>query len=213
MTYIFGVKIGDVFVEGLVDAMDDDGFQKKLNTVTVAWEDHAVSSTADVNGFIKWFKLNKSLVVRDHMLRPIREECGLGCPPQPFTTNASESVNAILKNKVNFKKTELPLFIENVKDLVKEQRKEIERAIIGRGKYELKKGYKFLEVPEEKWFLMNASQRQSHLAKLQSVSIINEREELVESISSHSTEITSPKASISELSVNVNDASQQINIP
>ena len=49
--------------------MDDDDFQKKLDTVIAAWEDHAVSSTADVNGFIRWFKLNKSLVVRDYMLR------------------------------------------------------------------------------------------------------------------------------------------------
>ena len=60
---IFGIKIGDLFVEGIVDAMDDDDFQKKLDTVIAAWEDHAVSSTADVNGFIRWFKLNKSLVV------------------------------------------------------------------------------------------------------------------------------------------------------
>ena len=47
---------------------------------------------------------------RSHVEANKRGMC-LGCPPQLFTTNASESVNAILKNKVNYKKTELPLFI------------------------------------------------------------------------------------------------------
>lgn len=147
---VFGVKLGDVFVKGLVDAMDDDDFQKKLDAVIMSWEGYEVSSAANVDGFIQWFKLNKSLVIRDHMLRPIREECGLGCPPQPFTTNASKSINELLNNKVDYKKTELPLFIEKVKDIVKEQQKEVERAIIGRGKYQLRKSYKYLEIPEEK---------------------------------------------------------------
>ena len=46
--------------------------------------------TADAHGFIKWFKLNKTLAVKNHMSRPIRVECELGCPPQPFTTKASK---------------------------------------------------------------------------------------------------------------------------
>ena len=35
--------------------------------------------------------------------------------------NASESVNAISKRKVDYKKNELPVFIDKVKELVKEQ--------------------------------------------------------------------------------------------
>ena len=38
------------------------------------------------------------------MLRPLREEVGLGIPPSPFSTNASESINAMLKRKINYKK-------------------------------------------------------------------------------------------------------------
>lgn len=46
------------------------------------------------------------------MLRPTREDCGLGNPPSNFTTNASESINGLLKHKVDYKKHQLPAFIE-----------------------------------------------------------------------------------------------------
>ena len=58
----------------------------------------------------------------------------------PFTTNASESINAMLKRKVNYKRSELPTFVDKVKELIKEQQ-EVERAVIGRGKYKLKYQY------------------------------------------------------------------------
>ena len=70
------------------------------------------------------------------MLRPVREECGLGNPPEIFTTNPSESMNAVLKHKVNFKKSELPLFIDKVREIILKQQKEVERAVIIRGKYQ-----------------------------------------------------------------------------
>jgi len=41
-------------------------------------------SSADANGFIGWFQANKADTIRDKMLRPIRKECGLGNPSDPF---------------------------------------------------------------------------------------------------------------------------------
>ena len=61
------------------------------------------------------------------------------------TTNASESINAMLKRKRDYKRR-LPTFIDKVKELVNEQQKEIERAVIGRGKYQLKQQYQYLQV-------------------------------------------------------------------
>lgn len=40
------------------------------------------------------------------MRKDLREEAGLGSPPQPFTTNASESLNAMMKRKVDYKESE-----------------------------------------------------------------------------------------------------------
>ena len=88
-----------------------------------------------------------------------------------LVTNASESINAVIKSKVDYKKTDLPIFIEKLKELEKEQQSELERAVIGRGKYKLGEQYKFLEVPENKWFHMSVQQRKDHLSKLQTVTV------------------------------------------
>ena len=100
------------------------------------------------------------------MLKSVREECGLGFPPAAFTTNASESLNAKLKHKVDYKKNELPLFIEKVKELVNEQRREVECSVIGRGKYRISEQYQFLAVPESQWFLMTPTQRKEHFIQV-----------------------------------------------
>jgi hypothetical protein len=222
---IFGTKCGDVFIEGLVDASGDDDFQRKLDDVILSWQNCSIPSSANMESFIQWFMTNKSHIIRDSMLKPIREECGLGCPPEPFTTNASESINAMLKRKLNYKQSELPAFIDKVKELVNEQQKELERAVIGRGKYQLKQQYQYLQVAESKWFLMTPEQRKNHLSKLHSVALKSTIEggaldlcpkpaELTSlQLSSHSNEDSSVQISTSSLSVDVSTAATLVNIP
>lgn len=110
-------------------------------------------------------------VIRDTMLRQVREECGLGYPPQQFTTNACESANFMLKNKVNYKRSELSVFIQKLREFVEEQENEIERAVIGHGKYELRPQYRHLQVAETKCFSMSTSQRIKHLTKVSSLTL------------------------------------------
>ena len=148
-----------MFVEGLVDSENDSDFQEKVDNVVTSWRKLPSSNSADMEGLISWFLSHKVHTIRDSMLKSVREECGLGFPPAAFTTNASESLNAMLKHKVDYKKNELPLFIEKVKELVNEQRREVERAVIGRGKYRISEQYQFLAVPESQWFLMTPTQR------------------------------------------------------
>ena len=166
---IFGRQIGDTFVEGLVDALDDAEFQTKLDSYVKAWQEIAVPSSADMSSFVQWFLRNKVGVLHNTMLRSVREECGLGNPPQQFTTNASESINALLKHKLDYQRRELPVFIEKVKELIDEQGKEIERAVIDRGKYRLRSQYRYLQIEENRWFTMTAQQRSSHLQKVHSI--------------------------------------------
>ena len=69
------------------------------------------------------------------MLKPVCQEAGLGVPPSSFTTNTCESIHVVLKRKVDFKKNELPTFVTHLKQLVEEQEREVERAVVGRRKY------------------------------------------------------------------------------
>jgi len=102
------------------------------------------------------------------MLKPVRREAGLGNPPIPFTTNASESVNAMLKRKVDYNKNELHVFINHLKQVVDEQEKEVERAVIGWGKYKFHPDYTHLEIKESEWFKMTRDQREKHIKKVAS---------------------------------------------
>ena len=63
------------------------------------------------------------------MIRQVREECGLGSPPAPFTTNAYETANYILKHKVNYQRSELPEFLKKLKELIHDQAVEVEKAL------------------------------------------------------------------------------------
>ena len=53
---------------------------------------------------VEWFLMYKSKLVKKALLKCKRKEAGLGDPPVPFTTNASESINALLRIKCSTRK-------------------------------------------------------------------------------------------------------------
>ena len=89
----------------------------------------------------------------------MREDVGLGSPSSAYYTNDSESINALLKESLGYKKHQWGVFNEKVKRIVKQQQKEMEKAIIGYGEYRLRPQYSFLAISEEKWFKMTQDQR------------------------------------------------------
>ena len=56
---------------------------------------------------------------------------------------------------------------------VEQQQHEVEKAIIGCGKYRIRAEYKFLAVAEEKWFRMTQAQRLHQLKKFNTCSVRN----------------------------------------
>jgi hypothetical protein len=168
---VFGQQLGSVHQEGLVDCFDNENFERNLETTIKTWRNLESTSTSNIEKFIGWFMENKVEVIRNTMLHSARVDCGLGNPPSMFTTNASESINALLKHKVDYKKHQLPDFIDKVVELVAEQKQEVERAVVNRGKWRLRSQYRFLEIQESVWFTMNAQQRQKHLSRVHSVSL------------------------------------------
>ena len=76
--------------------------------------------------FHAWFLKNCRDTVARCMLRCVREDAGLGSLPKPYYTNEIESKNNILKQHVGRKAFQLPEFVEHMKELLHEQRKEVE---------------------------------------------------------------------------------------
>jgi len=93
---VFGRNIGGTYLEGLVDASDSD-YDEKFDAIVESWLNTSLPSLANISKFVDWFIANKKSAICDTMSLSVRQECGLGCPPEPFTTNSSESINVVLK--------------------------------------------------------------------------------------------------------------------
>ena len=89
----------------------------------------------------------------------VREAVGLGCPPSCFTTNSSESLNASIKQKVDYKQHEWPQFNKLIREFVMAQRDEVIRSLSGRGQYRLTIEFSHLAISLNNWSKMTAAQR------------------------------------------------------
>ena len=194
---VMGCKNGDVFCEGLVDCSSHREFQQKLAVLKERWEKF------DGDEFYEWFCEHKVEVIEQTMLKPIREDALLGCPPCSFTTNASETANSIIKNKVDYKQSQLLEFVEKLKQVIDDQEKEVEKAVIQRGKYRFKSQFKHLEVAEGQWYKMTSQQRKKHLDRVAHASVNIEPNSL-----SHC-----PPTSDNSLSVDVQEVASEVSIP
>lgn len=93
--------------------------------------------------FYDWFLRYHAKDDKTKLLQNFRHSLGIG--DKEFTTNANESINAKIKQKVNYKANELNQFCIKMKELVDEQRKYIEKAFaMDCGPYQVKKEYKYL---------------------------------------------------------------------
>jgi hypothetical protein len=161
---IFGKQVYSVYVEDLTDS-DDEMFWDKLHECKEKCS-KLEKENGCVTGFYQWFSMYKALEIVSGMLKPLRIDAGLGSPPAHFTTNSSESINAILKRKKDFKNNELPEFVRKLKELIDEQERELERAVAGRGKFQFCEEFQHLQMEEAKWYEMTHQQRKKHLEKI-----------------------------------------------
>lgn len=72
---------------------------------------------------------------------------------------------------MDHKRSELPDFVDKMRALLKEQRNEIERALICTGEYRLRDEYKYLEVEHSTWFKMTVDQRQRKISRFMKATV------------------------------------------
>ena len=106
---IFGQHHGSCYQEGLVDCSSENEFDDMLEQLKPSWNCREVQySSANGPKFYDYFLCYQADIVKYNMRRDLRESAGLGSPPSNFTTNSSESVNAAIKRKVNYKEHQYP---------------------------------------------------------------------------------------------------------
>ena len=149
---------------GVVDAETPYELDKQLKQAESRWNalEQPYRSPPE---FHKWFMRYCRDTVADHMVRDVRSRAGLGNPPDPFYTNAVESMNKVLKQAIHYQKCELPDFVRKMQDVIENQKQEIQQAIIGIGEYRLSTEHENLCVQSSKWFQMTKAQRDHKLGK------------------------------------------------
>ena len=104
-------------------------------------------------------------MIVESMLTNVWMNAGLGNPPTPFYTNVPESANAIIKQAVNFKESEMSNFALKMAKLIKQQKEDVRGALTIRGPYKLVESYAQFQLTQEKWFSMSIKQREAHESK------------------------------------------------
>ena len=205
---IFGKHSGSTYSEGLVDCASEKDFSERLEKCRAVWNAReAPFAPSSGPRFFNYFLRYKSDVVCHSMRADIRESVGLGCPPKIFTTNASESINAMMKRKVNYKESEWPQFNEEVKELVKQQREEIIRALSGRGQYRLIQQFSHYSVSPSKWIKMRPEQRREVVTQFDKATMKSKRTLPPGSVrASASTLIVTEQPSEKKLSVSAEES-------
>ena len=152
------------FVLGLVDASDPAHLDELLSKLENVWNKREEPFNSPPV-FFSWFKRYERDVIANSMTRETRIKAGLGNPPRPYYTNEVESKNNILKQHVRYKSSELPTFVDSMKELLEAQQKEIEKSIVGQGEYRIRSEYKMYAVDQTKWYTLSETQRRKCVEK------------------------------------------------
>lgn len=156
---------------GLVDVSTKLELKNKLNSLEKKWNDLEKPFHTPPE-FFEWFQEHSLEVIADCMIRPLREQVGLGSPPAPYYTNDIESKNNILKQHLQRKASQLPEFVESMKTLIIEQRREVEKAVAMYGEYRVVSCHSNLACERQKWFKMSEKQRQSKINRFMKAPIV-----------------------------------------
>eukprot|EP00112_Aurelia_sp_Birch-Aquarium-sp1_P014212 Seg3053.3 transcript_id=Seg3053.3/GoldUCD/mRNA.D3Y31 product="hypothetical protein" protein_id=Seg3053.3/GoldUCD/D3Y31 len=165
---IFGKQEGDVKFYGLIDCDSEEEFDRKLQTLEEKWKTREEEGAAKVPKkkiFYDWFLEEKANVVKTAMLKPVREEAGLGNPPKEYTTNDNEAANFMLKNALEFDVKKPCEFIEEVRNIIEVQFRNEDRAVFNKGQYRISQQFKHFIIDDLKWSKLTSDQRIGHVKK------------------------------------------------
>ena len=134
--------------KGLIHSSDGD-FNTKLKLLQKRWEllEKPYKATPVV---YRWFALHYAPIIRDNMRSELLHDLGL--EDEKYTQNNSESLNALVKRYVDFKKQDIMKFVNDLEECVREQQNEVNKAAIGLGRWTLSLPYAHLRCTTKDWF-------------------------------------------------------------
>lgn len=157
--------------KGLVDASSAEEFDAQLESLYSVWNEREKVARKliedDEAEFYYYF--NRCIVndMKSTMLKPVRQSAGL--QEEFYYNNAPESMNARLKQRKKAIKTGKMPWLDGiglVEALAQEQERNVERAIIDEGPYQLCSEFEHLKVDPEDWLKLSEREKLTRLSKL-----------------------------------------------
>jgi hypothetical protein len=135
---------------GLIDRKSDFEFDQALDALQETWNARE-REARETNSpkFFAWFKRYQASDVKQMLLYPVRRDVGLGY--DFYYNNDAECIHRNLKIRQDFKATDMPTVIDNIRNEKEVNLVYIEDAIIGNGPYELAPAFKHFFVERHTW--------------------------------------------------------------
>ncbi|XP_071490395.1 uncharacterized protein [Diadema antillarum] len=167
---IYGEQVDGTRYEGLADCSTEEEYELQLAAWAPQWDALETEESGREAEFSTWFRRFKSADVKTSMLKPLRNQAGLGDPPRQFTTNDAESINAMVSKWISGKKgwDELAKCLQ---DFVVSKYRELEMAVLGIGERKLDHQHKHLQKTTVQWRNMS---KEEHKEVLQQAHLIPE---------------------------------------
>ena len=157
MADIYGTQNNVILQDGLADAIDEEDFDIKIDSIRYIWEELSP-------GFHEWFVKNRSQMFKDCLILSSREKLGI---TKRFSTKALEAKHRLQKKVLREDKTpkKVVAVLETLKDWVDGYYKEVRRALRGIGKYRLAIEFEHFYVPPARWVSWSDKRRNQHFDK------------------------------------------------
>jgi len=148
--------VADIFVSevtrerGLIDRATKHDFNKDLAELDEVWNDRdKAARQTSAPEFHSWFVRYQAKDMKEMLLYPVRRDAGLGY--DFYYNNNPESVHRNIKARQNYKATEMPTVIENIRKETNANLCYVEDAVIGNGPFELALEFTHFNIDQSSW--------------------------------------------------------------
>ncbi len=134
---------------GLIHASSKE-FDSKLCVLEKRWQALEMEHGIHTPRVYQWCRLHVFSVVRDSLNSELLHT--LGVKSEKYTQNSSESINALIKRYVSFKKQDVCSFVNDLEECVLEQQNEMSKAVLGHRRWKLTSEFHTMGVSTDSWF-------------------------------------------------------------
>ena len=131
LNYIFGRNEGETIEKGLAHHTVD--FDLILDHLREKW----MGFGGKGNQFYNYFISHKVGGIRNCMSSELRSMVGLGYPPKPYTQNANECINSVIKQRGSQKCKSIIDAVNRIRDIFMKQEAQVNLSLVGQGEWTL----------------------------------------------------------------------------